>query len=63
MGSLLSRPLGIWSVYYFLQYDFDDVPGGRGIKTIFFNTPFSGEFFNGTLFQPAVLLPMALLAG
>ncbi|GCE31696.1 MFS transporter [Dictyobacter alpinus] len=58
--------MGIWSVYYFLQYYFDDVLGGSSVKTIFFNNSFSGEFFNGTLFQPAVLLlalPMSLLAG
>ncbi|MBV9711755.1 MAG: MFS transporter [Ktedonobacteraceae bacterium] len=58
--------MGIWSVYYFLQYYFDDVLGGPGVKVIFFNSPFSGEFFNGALFQPAVLLvalPTSLLAG
>ncbi|GCE20808.1 hypothetical protein KDK_46080 [Dictyobacter kobayashii] len=58
--------MGIWSVYYFLQYYFDDVLGGHAVKTIIFNNSFSGEFFNGTLFQPAVLLlalPMSLLAG
>src|ERR1019366_583471 len=48
--------MGIWSVYYFLQYYFDDVLGGPGVKVIFFHTPFSGEFFNGALFQPALLL-------
>jgi MFS family permease len=58
--------MGIWSVYYFLQYYFDDVLGGRGVKTIFFNTPFTGEFFNGALFQPVLLiiaLPTSILAG
>jgi MFS family permease len=49
-----------------LQYYFDDVLGGRGVKTIFFNTPFTGEFFNGALFQPVLLiiaLPTSILAG
>ena len=58
--------MGIWSVYYFLQYYFDDVLGGPGVKVIFFNSPFSGEFFNGALFQPALLLialPTSILAG
>ncbi len=58
--------MGIWSVYYFLQYYFDDVLGGPGVKVIFFNAPFSGEFFNGALFQPALLLialPTSILAG
>ncbi len=58
--------MGIWSVYYFLQYYFDDVLGGPGIKVIFFHSPFSGEFFNGALFQPALLLialPTSILAG
>ena len=58
--------MGIWSVYYFLQYYFDDVLGGPGVKVIFFHSPFSGEFFNGALFQPALLLialPTSLLAG
>jgi MFS family permease len=56
---LLARLLvmmGIWSVYYFLQYYFDNVIGGPGVRTIIFNTPFSGEFFNGVIFQPALLI-------
>ena len=43
---LLARLLlmmGIWGVFYFLQYYFDDVLGGPGVKTIIFNSPFSGE--------------------
>jgi len=58
--------MGIWSIYYFLQYYFDDVLGGPGVKTIIFNTPFAGEFFNGALFQPILLivaLPTSILAG
>jgi MFS family permease len=58
--------MGIWSIYYFLQYYFDDVLGGLGVRTIFFNTPFAGEFFNGALFQPILLiiaLPTSILAG
>ncbi|MDQ2904533.1 MAG: MFS transporter [Ktedonobacteraceae bacterium] len=66
---LLARLLvmmGIWGVYYFLQYYFDDVLGGPGVKAIFFHTPFSGELFNGVIFQPAVLimaLPTSIFAG
>src|SRR6266581_656485 len=66
---LLARLLvmmGIWSVFYFLQYYFDDVLGGPGVKTIFLNTPFSGEQFSGTLFLPALLLlalPTSIIAG
>ncbi|QBD82420.1 MFS transporter [Ktedonosporobacter rubrisoli] len=58
--------MGIWSIYYFLEYYFDDVFGGPGVKTLLFNTPFSGEFFNGALFQPVIMLtalPTSLLAG
>ena len=58
--------MAIWSVYYFLLYYFDDVLGGKGVKTILLNTPFSGEQFNGVLFQPIVLLmalPTSILAG
>lgn len=58
--------MGIWSVYYFLTYYFDDVLGGHGVKTILYNTPFTGEQFNGGIFQPAVLLlalPTSILAG
>ena len=58
--------MGIWSVYYFLQYFFDDVLGVPGARTIIFNTRFSGEFFNGTLFQPILMLvalPTSILAG
>ena len=66
---LLARLLvmmGIWGVFYFLQYYFDDVLGGRGVKTILLNTPFSGEQFAGTLFLPVLLLlalPTSLIAG
>lgn len=66
---LLARLLlmmGIWGVFYFLQYYFDDVLGGPGIKTIFFGSAFSGEQFNGALFQPILLiaaLPTSLIAG
>lgn len=66
---LLARLLvmmGIWSVFYFLQYYFDDVLGGPGVKTIILNSPFSGEQFSGTLFLPALLLlalPTSLIAG
>ncbi len=58
--------MGIWSVYYFLLYYFDDVLGGKGVKTILLGTPFSGAQFNGVLFQPVLLLlalPTSLLAG
>lgn len=58
--------MGIWSVFYFLVYYFGDVLGGPGVKTIIFNSPFTGEQFNGALFQPAVLLfalPTSFLAG
>jgi MFS family permease len=58
--------MAIWSVYYFLLYYFDDVLGGLGVKTILLNTPFSGEQFNGVLFQPILLLmalPTSILAG
>lgn len=58
--------MGIWSVYYFLLYYFDDVLGGKGVKTIILNTPFSGEQFNGVLFQPVLLLlalPTSIFAG
>src|SRR5579863_9476162 len=48
--------MGIWSVYYFLTYYFNDVPGGQGVRTILYNTAFTGEQFNGGIFQPAVLL-------
>jgi MFS family permease len=60
---LLARLLvmmGIWGVYYFLQYYFDNVIGGPGVRTIIFNTPFSGEFFNGVVFQPALLITALL---
>jgi MFS family permease len=66
---LLARLLmmmGIWGVFYFLQYYFDDVLGGHGVKLILFNSDFSGEKFSGTLFLPALLitaLPMSLIAG
>jgi len=41
---LLARLLlmmGIWGVFYFLQYYFDDVLGGPCVKTLFFATAFS----------------------
>ncbi len=66
---LLARLLvmmGIWGVFYFLQYYFDDVLGGPGVKTIFFGGAFSGEKFSGALFLPALLLtalPTSLIAG
>jgi MFS family permease len=66
---LLARLLvmmGIWGVFYFFQYYFDDVLGGPGVKTIIFNTPFSGEHFLGTLFLPVLLLlalPTSIIAG
>jgi len=58
--------MGIWSVYYFLLYYFDDVLGGKGVKTIILGTPFSGAQFNGVLFQPVLLLlalPTSIFAG
>ncbi len=58
--------MGIWSVYYFLTYYFNDVLGGQGVRTILYNTSFTGEQFNGGIFQPAVLLlalPTSILAG
>jgi len=66
---LLARLLimmGTWSVYYFLQYYFDDVLGGPHVRTILFNTPFSGELFAGIFFNPALFLmalPTSILAG
>jgi MFS family permease len=66
---LLARLLimmGIWGVFYFLQYYFDDVLGGKGVHTILIGSVFSGERFNGTLFQPILLaaaLPTSLIAG
>jgi len=66
---LLARLLvmmGIWGIFYFLQYYFDDVLGGPGVRTIIFNTRFSGEAFSGTLFLPALLLtalPTSIIAG
>ncbi len=66
---LLARLLvmmGIWGVFYFLQYYFDDVLGGPGVRTIIFNSSFSGEGFSGTLFLPVLLiaaLPTSLIAG
>lgn len=66
---LLARLLvmmGIWGIFYFLQYYFDDVLGGSGVKTIIFGNTFSGEFFSGELFLPAVMLtalPTSLIAG
>lgn len=66
---LLARLLmmmGIWSVFYFLQYYFDDVLGGPHVKTILLNSSFSGEQFDGALFLPILLLtalPTSILAG
>ncbi len=66
---LLARLLimmGIWGVFYFLQYYFDDVLGGPGVKTIILNGSFSGEKFSGALFLPALLLtalPTSIVAG
>ena len=66
---LLARLLmmmGIWGVFYFLQYYFDDVLGGPGVKTIILNSPFTGEQFSGVLFLPILLLlalPTSLIAG
>ena len=66
---LLARLLvmmGIWGVFYFLQYYFDDVLGGPGVKTIIFNRLFSGEQFSGALFLPALMLmalPTSIAAG
>ena len=66
---LLARLLvmmGIWGIFYFLQYYFDDVLGGPGVKTIIFGSAFSGEFFSGELFLPALMLtalPTSLIAG
>jgi MFS family permease len=66
---LLARLLvmmGIWGIFYFLQYYFDDVLGGPGVKTIIFNNSFSGEGFSGTLFLPVLLiaaLPTSIIAG
>src|SRR6266700_1270778 len=66
---LLARLLvmmGIWGIFYFLQYYFDDVLGGPGVKTIIFGSNFSGEQFSGTLFLPILLLtalPTSIIAG
>src|SRR5260221_1913895 len=66
---LLARLLvmmGIWGVFYFLQYYFDDVLGGPGVKTIILNGAFSGEKFAGTVFLPILLLtalPTSIIAG
>jgi MFS family permease len=66
---LLARLLlmmGIWGIFYFLEYYFDDVLGGPGVKTIIFGSAFSGEQFNGALFLPVLLiaaLPTSLIAG
>jgi MFS family permease len=65
---LLARLLmmmGIWGIFYFLQYYFDDVLGGPGMKTILFNTSFAGEQFLA-IFLPILLLfalPTSLVAG
>ena len=66
---LLARLLlmmGIWGVFYFLQYYFDDVLGGPGVNIIFLNKPFEGALFAGTLFLPILLLfalPTSIFAG
>src|SRR6266849_5774410 len=66
---LLARLLimmGIWGVFYFLQYYFDDVLGGPGVKIIFLNKPFEGALFSGALFLPTLLLlalPTSVFAG
>jgi len=66
---LLARLLvmmGIWGIFYFLQYYFDDVLGGPGVKIIFLNKPFEGALFAGTLFLPILLLfalPTSIFAG
>ncbi len=66
---LLARLLmmmGIWGVFYFLQYYFDDVLGGPGVKTIILGSNFTGELFSGTLFLPILLiaaLPTSLIVG
>ncbi|HYB00466.1 MAG TPA: MFS transporter, partial [Ktedonobacteraceae bacterium] len=66
---LLARLLimmGIWGIFYFLQYYFDDVLGGPGVKTIIIGNSFSGEFFSGAMFLPALMLtalPTSLIAG
>src|SRR6266566_622462 len=61
---LLARLLvmmGIWGIFYFLQYYFGDVLGGPGVKTVIFNNGFSGVFFLPALLLTA--LPTSLLAG
>jgi MFS family permease len=66
---LLARLLvmmGIWGIFYFLQYYFDDVLGGPGVKTVILGSNFTGELFSGTLFLPVLLiaaLPTSLIAG
>ncbi|MBO0782536.1 MAG: MFS transporter, partial [Ktedonobacteraceae bacterium] len=58
--------MGIWSVFYFLVYFFKDVLGSHGERMILLNRPFSGEEFNGVLFQPTILLlalPTSILGG
>jgi MFS family permease len=66
---LLARLLimmGIWGVFYFLQYYFDDVLGGPGVKTVLLGSNFTGELFSGALFLPVLLiaaLPTSLIAG
>ena len=66
---LLARLLvmmGIWGIFYFLQYYFDDVLGGTGVKTVIRGSNFTGELFSGALFLPVLLiaaLPTSLIAG
>jgi len=58
--------MGMWGIFYFLQYYADDVLGGPGVKTILFGSNFSGEVFVGTLVLPVVFLcsvPASLLVG
>jgi MFS family permease len=66
---LLARLLvmmGIWGIFYFLQYYFDDVLGGPGVKTVILGSSFTGELFTGALFLPLLLiaaLPASLITG
>lgn len=58
--------MGIYSVFYFLVFFFKDVMGSHGEQMIILNKPFSGEEFNGVLFQPILLLlavPTSVLGG
>jgi MFS family permease len=58
--------MGIWGALDFLQYYFGDVLSGPGGQISLLGAKFSVEFFNGTLFQPVLLiaaLPTSLIAG